>query len=53
MSCVNCTTTVEKAMNRHFGDYLKDLQITLLTHKMKCTFDADLVYEKIVTPEMI
>ena len=39
LSCVNCSNTVESAVQKGFSQ-LESVQITLLTHKMRCAFAA-------------
>lgn len=42
MTCVNCSNAIEKAMKTEFESRgLIEVQIALLTHKMRITFNKD------------
>lgn len=54
MTCVNCSRTIENAMNKEYGDKgLLSVQIALLTHKMRIEFDQKLYVEHGLTPSKI
>jgi copper chaperone CopZ len=43
MSCVNCSNAVINKVKSSFGSALVDIQITLLTGKMRCTFTSECI----------
>ena len=54
MTCVNCSRTIENAMNTEYSAKgLISVQIALLTHKMRIVFDADEFHAHNLTPELI
>ena len=54
MTCVNCTNTIEGAMNNEYqGKGMKKVQIALLTHKMRIVFDLKSYHENQITPDVI
>lgn len=54
MTCVNCSQAIETAMKQEFTDAgLLDVQIAVLTHKMRLTFDETLYKRKKITTDLI
>jgi copper chaperone CopZ len=54
MTCVACTSSIERLMHNEFDSRkMISVSMVLLTNKMFCTFAADVLHDKIVTPEMI
>lgn len=52
MSCVNCSNAVESIVRKAFPE-IADVQITLLTCKMRVKFDSKLFFTKEITPATI
>lgn len=54
MTCVACSQAIERAVKQEFQDAgLLDVQIAVLTHKMRMTFDETLYKRMRITTEKI
>lgn len=54
MTCVNCSQAIENAMRQEFTKSgLLDVQIAVLTHKMRLTFDEALYKKHKLTTDKI
>jgi cation transport ATPase len=54
MTCVSCSQTIEGSMESEFNPKgLKEVQVALLTHKMRLVFDLQLFRYHALSPELI